>query len=150
MLLFVRVAIATSLLSVVLSTLSVYPHQLAYFNELSGGIRGGNQHLLGSNLDWGQDLLFLKDYQQQHSEQPEPYLFSYSVMYDPRDLGVKYKWPMNQDQGADAPGIYAMAASVLFENPQNRVDSQSRILRDHSPVCMLGASIYVFEIPEQN
>ena len=50
--------VALALLWTAFSTLSVYPHQLAYFNELAGGPEEGHRHLLGSNLDWGQDLLF--------------------------------------------------------------------------------------------
>ena len=33
---------------------------LAYFNELAGGPLGGREHLLDSNLDWGQNLGGLK------------------------------------------------------------------------------------------
>ena len=41
-----------------LSGLSVYPHSMSYFNELVGGPRNGHAHLIDSNIDWGQDLLF--------------------------------------------------------------------------------------------
>lgn len=44
----------------VLSALFVYPHHLAYFNELAGGPKNGARHMLGSSLDWGQDLLYLR------------------------------------------------------------------------------------------
>jgi hypothetical protein len=39
----------------VVSSLSVHPHYLAYFNELAGGPANGWRWLLDSNLDWGQD-----------------------------------------------------------------------------------------------
>lgn len=54
--------VITSLLWSVFSTLSNYPHQLAYFNESVGGPENGHKHLLGSNLDWGQDLLFVGEW----------------------------------------------------------------------------------------
>ena len=38
-----------------------WPHYIAYFNEAAGGGRRGHEHLVDSNLDWGQDLLSLKD-----------------------------------------------------------------------------------------
>lgn len=38
------------------SSLWIYPHSLSYFNEAVGGPLNGAAHLLGSNLDWGQDL----------------------------------------------------------------------------------------------
>jgi hypothetical protein len=56
--------IATILVTVLLawfiaSSLWIYPHSLAYFNEAIGGPLNGSNHLLGSNLDWGQDLRYL-------------------------------------------------------------------------------------------
>lgn len=40
----------------------IFPHQLAYFNELAGGPYEGWRHLLGSNLDWDQDYLQLRNW----------------------------------------------------------------------------------------
>ena len=39
----------------IVSTSSVLPDPLAYFNEIAGGPRGGERFLIDSNLDWGQD-----------------------------------------------------------------------------------------------
>jgi len=39
----------------VVSSLWIFPHYLAYFNELIGGPRNGYKYLIDSNLDWGQD-----------------------------------------------------------------------------------------------
>ena len=39
----------------VVSTSSVLPDPLAYFNEIAGGPHGGERFLIDSNLDWGQD-----------------------------------------------------------------------------------------------
>jgi len=58
---FVQLLVCTSLLATMASSLRVYPHQLAYFNELAGGPENGWRHLLGSNFDWGQDLLACRD-----------------------------------------------------------------------------------------
>jgi hypothetical protein len=66
MLLIGRLLIATALLGTVGSTLRCYPHQLAYFNELAGGPDNGWRHLLGSSLDWGQDLRIAAQYSAQH------------------------------------------------------------------------------------
>ncbi|MEM6484579.1 MAG: glycosyltransferase family 39 protein [Pseudomonadota bacterium] len=41
------------------SSVWIYPHSLSYFNEAIGGPQNGAEHLLGSNLDWGQDLRYL-------------------------------------------------------------------------------------------
>ncbi len=42
-----------------ISSISSYPHNLAYFNDFVGGPTNGHKHLLGSSFDWGQDLLLL-------------------------------------------------------------------------------------------
>ena len=43
----------------VASSLWIYPHSLSYFNESIGGPLNGPEHLLGSNVDWGQDLIYI-------------------------------------------------------------------------------------------
>jgi hypothetical protein len=43
------------------SSLWIYPHSLSYFNESIGGPLNGPRHLLGSNVDWGQDLRYAWD-----------------------------------------------------------------------------------------
>ena len=45
---------------IIASSLSIYPHSLSYFNELVGGPLNGANHLLGSNVDWGQNLHYLQ------------------------------------------------------------------------------------------
>lgn len=50
------------------SSIAVYPHSLSYFNELVGGPRYGDRHLLDSNIDWGQDLSNLKRWLHGHPE----------------------------------------------------------------------------------
>ncbi len=42
------------------ATLTIHPHYLAYFNWASGGASRGAEHLIDSNIDWGQDLVGLK------------------------------------------------------------------------------------------
>ena len=49
----------------VFSVLSVYPHFLAYFNEIVGGPNNGYIYTVDSNLDWGQDLKRLQKWVEQ-------------------------------------------------------------------------------------
>jgi hypothetical protein len=44
------------------ASLLIYPHFLAYFNWTSGGPRHVPPRLIDSNLDWGQDLIGLRDW----------------------------------------------------------------------------------------
>ncbi|MFQ5900622.1 MAG: tetratricopeptide repeat protein [Thermodesulfobacteriota bacterium] len=39
-----------------MSSISIYPHYLAYFNEIIGGPGNGYKYLGASDLDWGQDV----------------------------------------------------------------------------------------------
>jgi 4-amino-4-deoxy-L-arabinose transferase-like glycosyltransferase len=50
----------TLLLWSVVSSWWIYPHSLSYFNESIGGPLNGPKHLLGSCVDWGQDLRYMQ------------------------------------------------------------------------------------------
>ena len=49
------------------SSLKIYPHYLAYFNEIIGGPKNGYKYLVNSDLDWGQDLKLLKLYMKKNN-----------------------------------------------------------------------------------
>jgi 4-amino-4-deoxy-L-arabinose transferase-like glycosyltransferase len=49
---------------------AIYPHHLSFFNVLAGGPARGSRYLLDSNIDWGQDLKFLRRWQQDHGDPP--------------------------------------------------------------------------------
>ncbi len=65
-----RWLIAAALIWLAGANASIYPHYLAYFNELVGGPRNGHKYLVDSNIDWGQDLLRLADYAREHPHEP--------------------------------------------------------------------------------
>ena len=52
-----RLIVILALLSTVSAAVRAYPHQLAYFNPLHGGLQRGHERLLHSNVDWEQDWL---------------------------------------------------------------------------------------------
>jgi hypothetical protein len=54
-----RALIGGSLLATSAATATIHPDYLAYFNRVSGGPDRGAEHLIDSNLDWGQDLVKL-------------------------------------------------------------------------------------------
>src|SRR5205823_7999770 len=70
------------------SSLSVYPHSLAYFNEVAGGPENGHDHLVNSNIDWGQDLLYLKAWLDEHPE-ARPLGVAYCNVVGPQLGGIK-------------------------------------------------------------
>jgi hypothetical protein len=56
-----RAATLGSLLVAAVEIAAVHPHELSFFNAFAGGPEGGRRFFVDSNLDWGQDLLRLKD-----------------------------------------------------------------------------------------
>ncbi len=85
---WVGCAVAVALAWSVASSLFIYPHSLSYFNELVGGPIHGHAHLHDSNIDWGQDLLYLKRWLDEHPE-AQPIGLAYSLpawLLDPKDV----------------------------------------------------------------
>ena len=50
-----KAAVVALFAIIIVSTGRVFPHDLAYFNELAGGPENGWRYLSDSNIDWGQE-----------------------------------------------------------------------------------------------
>ena len=61
-----RVAAGACLAYTIVCCARIHPHYLSYFNELGGGPEHGRFHLVDSNIDWGQDLVLLRKYMNDH------------------------------------------------------------------------------------
>ena len=120
----------------VVSSLAVYPHSLAYFNELGGGPTGGHAHLLNSNIDWGQDLFFLKRWQEQHPEAGTLRL-AYGERVDPVAVGIRF----TRATGEPLPGWYAVSVNRL----RGEEGTFNYFLR-FRPAAMAGYSIYIYHL----
>jgi hypothetical protein len=70
-------------------TVRIFPHYLAYFNELVGGPKNGYKCLLDSNLDWGQDLPGLAKLLEREGE-PELILSFFGTAW-PGNYGITYQ-----------------------------------------------------------
>lgn len=127
-----------------LSSLSVYPHFLAYFSETIGGPREGPKYLLDSNIDWGQDIRLLGKYLRQKEWGP--------VYYDcfgtsPPELYGITTLPVSDIQARmPRPGIYAISVNRLFVL-QDTDKQRYSWLREQKPFKYIGYSIYVYRIP---
>ena len=150
------------------SSLLVFPHSLSYFNEAAGGPEKGCQHLLDSNIDWGQDLLFLRDWLALHPE-AQPLGLAYFNVVDPRIAGIEFHLPPPGPNGlftGDAsysarfgpqPGYYAVSVnyvegSMSFPPPSG--SDPSRPITEHEfeyfrlfrPIARAGYSILIYHI----
>lgn len=75
------------LLWVMSSSMWIFPHSLCYFNESIGGPFKGPNHLLGSNVDWGQDLRYVKSWLNAVRDFGPRY-FIYRGGVDPATVGI--------------------------------------------------------------
>jgi hypothetical protein len=81
-----RVACLLLVMSV-FESLFIYPHSLSFFNASIGGPRNGHLHLWDSNIDWGQDLYFLRDWMVAHPEAQDVKVLNYGLL-EPEDVGI--------------------------------------------------------------
>ncbi|MCK4849980.1 MAG: glycosyltransferase family 39 protein [Phycisphaerae bacterium] len=79
-----------AVLVLIVQSLLIWPHYLAFFNSLAGGPKNGYRHLVDSSLDWGQDLPGLKKWLDRHKDESPVYL-SYFGTGDPRYYGISAK-----------------------------------------------------------
>jgi len=82
--------VVTALCWSIVSSIWIYPHSLSYFNEFVGGPTGGPKHLLHSNVDWGQDLRYLKWYL---TKCERPVYLAYFGKFNPWDVGLNNALP---------------------------------------------------------
>jgi hypothetical protein len=150
-----------SLLWSIGSSLAVYPHSLSYFNELVGGPMGGPNHLIHSNVDWGQDLFFLKDWIREHPE-AKPLKLVYFGYCDPIYFGVEYSAPESPVAASDAsgpqiaPGWYAISVNFVrglpyfsYKGDGTKVSyGQNAFVpfQKLKPVATAGYSIYIYHV----
>lgn len=137
----------------IISVVSVYPHFLAYFNELVGGPKQGYIYAVDSNLDWGQDLKRLKKWLDDN-QIDKIYLDYFGGGNASYYLKDKYlPWWGGRHQNELPKGAYlAISASQLqggrgqpkpgFDGPSGYYDW----LNMYNPVARIGYSIFVYKI----
>jgi hypothetical protein len=132
---------------------------LSYFNELAGGPERGHEHLLGSNLDWGQDLLYVES-----ALRDEPPSESVRILYygDYLPTEAGFPWPVATElssrpdapQPPDGGHFYAVSRAFVHggrervpgpdgKSLQPSVDLTQLLDRLHY-VQTCGSSIYLY------
>ncbi len=140
--------VGLGLTATIAATASIHPHYLAYFNAVSGGPDRGAEHLIDSNLDWGQDLVGLRRWLKSHAPgermglayfgQIHPRIFEergdgFDWFLPPPERSAESELPprysLNPDAMALEPGLYAVSASLVkglpwrvYDSPWNGLD----------------------------
>jgi hypothetical protein len=116
------------------------PGYLSYFNVF---VRPANAYRLlsDSNLDWGQGLLAVRDYQ--HNHPTEQIWLAYFGSIDPAIYGIKAQLLKENERVSGTVIVSATNLSGQFlQNPQGY-----RWLLDRKPIEILDGSLYVFRVP---
>jgi Dolichyl-phosphate-mannose-protein mannosyltransferase len=134
-----------------IESLHAWPDYIPFFNIASGGERGGLRLLGDSNLDWGQDLPLLAQWQEKHPD--ERLYLNYFGTADPAYYGINYvnvvggyPFSMQPLELMDRPGILAISASNLQGTYYSGMfRDRMALLRQRAPIEVLGGSIYLYE-----
>ncbi len=131
-----------------------FPSYISFFNAPSAALGRGGFDLLGdSNLDWGQDLVALAEWQRRH---PSDLLYlSYFGLADPQAYGLRYEslpggypYDRGRRQFSDPGRPCWLAVSVT--NLQGTQQRDPRLvpyyaqLASRTPDSVLGGSIYLY------
>lgn len=155
-------------------SLSGAPHWLSYFNVAAGGSARGHESLCDSNIDWGQDLLLLREWLGKHPDAANNLHLAAFSSFDPVCLGISYRLPplLNNDatqrllsdqrsQGPQ-PGWYVISKNYLVGHSMPVPDGLNRIQFEYSgepifqyftefePIDRIGHSMLVFNLTIQD
>ncbi len=134
-----------------ISVATAWPDYLPYFNAAVGGPVEGLSHLADSNVDWGQDVPALAEWQRAHPGVP-----MYADLFlgvDPAFYGLQCDWLFTPDAAGrprlnlpDRPAVLAVSATHLVGL---YVDAEQRRffagLVHRPPREVLHGSIYLYD-----
>ncbi|MBU0597855.1 glycosyltransferase family 39 protein [Patescibacteria group bacterium] len=133
--------VVIALLFYLFSSISVFPHYLAYFNEIVGGPNKGPKYLVDSNIDWGQDAKNLKKYMVQNDI---PYVcLSYFGQAELTyyEIDFRYLPDINNYKGVNQINcVVAISVTSLLSE-----DKAYSWLLDYEPDEKIGYSIYIYD-----
>ena len=124
-----------------LSSISIYPNYLAYFNELVGGPANGPRYLVDSNIDWGQDLMKLKKYMVGNGIDHVCLSYFGQAKVEYYDIDYWYLPDTNNFQGtASLDCVVAISVTSLYSQQK-----EYAWLFNYTPTEKIGYSIYVYD-----
>jgi hypothetical protein len=115
------------------------PDYLSYFNIL---VKPANswRYLTDSNLDWGQGLIALREFEQKHPE--DAMRLAYFGPVDPSLYGVRAV-PLAPEERVE--GTVVAGASVLSGQVLADPNGYRWLLLQHAPRQMIDRSMFVFD-----
>ncbi len=139
-----------ALVWLLIGTLGVAPHYLAFFNEIAGGPENGYHALVDSNLDWGQNLWDLHAWMDAHAHD-HVYYAHYSPAR-PQAYGIDADFLPPDPRAVEfapwhpEPGLYVIGATVL-QGPYAPEINTYAWFRAQEPTVRLGHALFVYDVP---
>ncbi len=137
----------------VVSVVSIYPHFLAYFNEVAGGPDKGYVYTVDSNLDWGQDLKRLKKWADVN--RIDKVYLDYFGGSDPQYYlkNKSLRWAADFKQEDFPKGNYLAISATYLQKERgtpapgfNQPNGRYLWLNKYEPVAKIGYSIFIYYI----
>jgi hypothetical protein len=137
----------------VIGTLCVFPDEITFFNELTGGPGEGYRYLVDYTQDWGQSFKELCIWLDKHPG-PKPMVAHYTQIY-PAFYGIDFQ-PFLSYPDADpvpspllrpSPGRYVIGVTPL----QGIVGNDRMLLewfRHAEPTAKVGNSLFVYDVED--
>ena len=146
-----------------------FPNSPGFFNCVAGGTGNGHKIMLDSNVDWGQDLFMLRDWQRAHPEADPMKVLTYGIL-DVQPLGVtsagyppssavptSAQKPIDLCAVGPLPGWYAISVTALHwhEHPDKGLLIKAGVpmcdyFNQFEPVARLGSSILVYCLKDED
>ncbi|MDX9753949.1 MAG: glycosyltransferase family 39 protein, partial [bacterium] len=122
----------------------IHPHYLSYFNGLAGGWKGGRLIAIDSNLDWGQDLFFLKKFLKDNNVSSVKLAYFGPRAY-PAHFGISCQDALQQSQLT--PGEYVISVTTLQGLCSSPFSTLLPQFRQREPDAFIAPSLYYYHIP---
>jgi len=144
-----RFGIAAVIVVQAVSTLSAYPHFLAYTSLWAGG-DAGHEALVDSSLDWGQGLLDLRDFME--GEGVDRVALSYFGSAPPEAYGIEFealpsffRLEGGVPPGPDSPPRFTVISATNLHGIYLQGRDPFAAYRAREPFRVLGHSLFVFD-----
>jgi len=145
-----RLGIVVVLVLQAASTLSAYPHFLAYTSLWAGGRDSGHEVLVDSSLDWGQGLLELRDFMAE--EEVGRVALSYFGSAPPEAYGIEFealpsffRLEGGLVPGPDGPPRFTVISATNLHGLYLQGRDPFAAYRQREPFRVLAHSLFVFD-----
>lgn len=144
-----RVAIVGLAIVSAASTLSFYPHFIAYSSEYPPGPDRAYEQLFDSSLDWGQSLIALREFMQ--AEKVDVVYLGYFGSALPEGYGIRYVplpsfFPLSPQPPSAQNPKFAVVSATLLAGRYVSADTYREPREKLRPYRVLGHNLFVYEV----